>query len=367
MVSLASGLKIEVANSFDAAPTVEEWNTLLQSAASNVVFLTRQWQQIWWSNFSAHANCSLCLLSIRDAEGALLGIAPLFIEVAPLPPLREYRRGVPRPKGEGTPLRIVRFVGGIDVADYLDVICPASSMRDVWSLVLDYLLQMRADWDVLDFHSLPDFSPSREVLAELAAEKGLRAEIFAEDVCPLVALPGEWETYLMGLRKKDRHELRRKVRKLEGRDDAHWYLVNPIDTEALQRGMRAFISLHRLSDADKAEFMDDHMAAAFMEMAARLAPTGWLDLAILQVNKEPAAAYLSFNYNGRLYLYNSGYDPRFASYSAGVALLAYRIHKAILQGLKIFDFLRGDEDYKYDLGAKDTYIYRAVLRPQERA
>lgn len=366
---ITSGLRLEVANSFSDAPLQDEWDDLLRGAASNVVFLTRQWQEIWWSNFSARALCSLCMLTIydkdRDSGGALIAIAPLFIETAALPPIQEYSRGVLRPEGAGKPQRIVRFVGGIDVADYLDIIAAPDRMREAWSSVLDYLLEISSQWDVIDFHSLPDFSPSRELLAELALERGLHAQIFPEDVCPVVPLPGDWETYLMSLRKKDRHELRRKVRKLEGRDDARWYLVNPRDDEALQQGMQSFIALHRLSGTDKAAFMDEAMAASFLDMAHRLAHTGWLDLAVLEVNKEPAAAYLSFNYNGRLYLYNSGYDPQFGSYSAGVALLAYRIHKAILQGVKVFDFLRGDEDYKYDFGARDTYVYRAVLRPVE--
>jgi CelD/BcsL family acetyltransferase involved in cellulose biosynthesis len=257
---------------------------------------------------------------------------------------------------------LVRFIGGVEVADYLDIIAPAHRLPEVWAALLDYLLQHREDWDVIDLHSLPQFSPSHEVLAEIAAGQGLGIEVVPEDVSPVVELPGDWDTYLMGLRKKDRHELRRKVRKLEGRDDARWYLVNTGDPEALEKGMRAFIALHRSSGLDKARFMDERRAEAFMQMATRLAPTGWLDLAILAVNNEPAAAYLSFNYNGRLYLYNSGYDPRFGAYSAGVALLAYRIHKAILQGIKTFDFLRGDEEYKYDFGAKDTYVYRAVLQ-----
>jgi CelD/BcsL family acetyltransferase involved in cellulose biosynthesis len=235
-------------------------------------------------------------------------------------------------------------------------------MREVCSTVLDHLLQNRTDWDVIDLHSLPEFSPSRELLAELSAEKGLSIEVVPEDVCPVIELPEDWETYLMSLRKKDRHELRRKVRKLEGRDDTRWYLVKTDNPAELEKGMRAFIALHRSSGLDKAQFMDDRRAEAFMEMAARMSASGWLDLAILAVQDGPAAAYLSFNYNGRLYLYNSGYDPKYAAYSAGVALLAYRIHKAILQGVKTFDFLRGDEEYKYDFGAKDTYVYRAVLR-----
>jgi CelD/BcsL family acetyltransferase involved in cellulose biosynthesis len=257
---------------------------------------------------------------------------------------------------------LVRFVGGVEVADYLDIIAPAYLMREAWSALLDYLLQHRTDWDALDLHSLPEFSPSREALTSLAAEKGLGIEVVPEDVCPLIELPGDWETYLMGLRKKDRHELRRKVRKLEGRDDARWYLVRTDDPGELERGMRAFIDLHRSSGLDKAQFMDERRAEAFMQMAAHMSRSGWLDLAVLSVHDEPAAAYLSFNYHGRLYLYNSGYDPKFAAYSAGVALLAYRIHKAILQGVKTFDFLRGDEEYKYDFGAKDTYVYRAVLQ-----
>jgi CelD/BcsL family acetyltransferase involved in cellulose biosynthesis len=167
----------------------------------------------------------------------------------------------------------------------------------------------------------------------------------------------------MSLRKKDRHELRRKVRKLEGRDDVRWYLVPSDNPERMQREMQTFLDLHRSSGVDKAHFMNDKMANYVLDMTRDLAGTGWLDLAILTIGGEPASAYLSYNYGGRLYLYNSGYSQKFAAYSAGVALLAYRIHKAILQGLNQFDFLRGDEEYKYDFGAKDTYIYRALYAP----
>ena len=369
-------LKIEVAHDWsaiidggdDSLLTGEEWDALLAGAVSNVIFLTRQWQGLWWRRFGSQTqnpnSCRLHLLSIRGGDGALVGVAPIFIAQEPLPPLKEYKRGVLRPEGEGKPLRLVRIVGGKDIADYLDVLSAPDRIKEVWSLTLDYLLGIRDEWDVIDLHSLPDWSPSRELLPRLAAERGLEARVFPEDVSPVVQLPSDWETYLMSLRKKDRHELRRKVRRLESRDDARWTLVPPNDRAALMEGMRAFVDLHRMSGADKAAFMDEEMARAFMGMAEELADTGWLDLAVLRVDGEPASAYLSFLYRDRLYLYNSGYNPRFAKYSAGVALLAYRIHKAILQGVRIFDFLRGDEPYKYDFGAKDTLVWRAVLTPK---
>jgi CelD/BcsL family acetyltransferase involved in cellulose biosynthesis len=367
MAVVQSDLTVEVAESFEHAfdqlLKPEEWDALLSKAQSNVVFLTRQWQQTWWNHFGAPASCQLHLLILRDEGGTLVGVAPIFVAREPLPPFKEYKRGELRPEDEGSPVRIVQFVGGKDIADYLDIIAQPSDMEAVWAAVLAFLLSKRDTWDAIDFHSLPDWSPSHEILSRLGAEHNLPFNVSPEDVCPIIELPGDWNSYLMSLRKKDRHELRRKVRKLEGRDDVRWYLVPPDDPERMQREMQTFLDLHRSSGVDKAHFMDDEMANYFLDMARDMADTGWLDLAILTISGEPASAYLSYNYGDRLYLYNSGYSQRFAAYSAGVALLAYRIHKAILQGLRRFDFLRGDEEYKYDFGAKDTYIYRALYAP----
>ena len=376
MLSVAQGLTVEVAASFDAAlgseeaagiVTRDEWDDLLTRSASDVVFMTWQWQALWWKHFGEVQGCSLHLLAVRREGGALIGIAPLFVTSEPLPPLRGYSRGVPRSEGEGAPLRSVRIVGGIDIADYLDIIAAPESLTEVWSAALDYICSIRDEWDVIDIHSLPAKSPSRDVICETAEQHGLFCEVLREDVCPVLELPPDWNTYLMGLRKKDRHELRRKVRKLEGRDDSRWYLVNPTDVAALEKAMHIFIDLHRKSGEDKARFMGERMARFFDALVHDLASTGWLDIAILDMDGQSAAAYCSFNYKKRIYLYNSGYEPKWASYSAGIALLAYRIHKAILQGMEVFDFLRGDEPYKYDFGAKDTYIYRAVLRSGDRA
>jgi CelD/BcsL family acetyltransferase involved in cellulose biosynthesis len=373
MLPVMSVLRVEVAHEWSAIAdgdsnsflSGEEWDRLLRVAASDVVFMTRQWQDLWWRHFGDCTGCKLHLLVVRDGEGALKGIAPIFIAREPMPPLKEYKRGELRPEGEGEPLRLVRLVGGKDIADYLDVIAAPEDMEEVWTAVLDYLVEIKREWDAIGFHSLPDWSPSRDILPRLAAQRGLQAQVFVEDVSPVMRLPQDWETYLMSLRKKDRHELRRKVRRLESKEDARWALASSRDRETLVEGMRTFINLHRMSGADKAQFMDDKMAAFFMAMAEELHSTGWLDLAILRVGGEPASAYLSFVYGNRLYLYNSGYNPRFAKYSAGMALLAYRIHKAILQGVRTFDFLRGDEPYKYDFGGKDSPVWRAVLAPAD--
>jgi CelD/BcsL family acetyltransferase involved in cellulose biosynthesis len=83
---------------------------------------------------------------------------------------------------------------------------------------------------------------------------------------------------------------------------------------------------------------------------------------MLRVNSKPAAAVLCFDAGSYLYLYNSGYDPEFSGLSVGLVSKALCLQWAIEQGMTGLDFLRGDEPYKYDLGAQDQKIYRLTLR-----
>src|SRR5947209_5879686 len=140
MATQASHLTIAVSHTFDtvlgnsdsrvAALTHEEWDRLLDVVASDVVFMTWQWQSLWWKHFGAQQGCQLHLLALRDERGALVGIAPLYFCTEAVPPAKEYRPGELRPEGEGAPLRVVRVVGGIDIADYLDIIASPESMTE---------------------------------------------------------------------------------------------------------------------------------------------------------------------------------------------------------------------------------------------
>jgi CelD/BcsL family acetyltransferase involved in cellulose biosynthesis len=237
-------------------------------------------------------------------------------------------------------------------------------MDAAWRAILGYWAVHADEWDAIDLRSLPAESPSRRIVPRLAAERGWHSWCEVEETCPAVALPADWETYLAGLGKKDRHELRRKLRKAESAPmPITWRLVK--DAAALPAAVDTFIALHQRSSADKADFMDAAMVGFFRSLPAVLGELGWLEVALLDVAGEPAAAYLSFDYGGRIYLYNSGYEPRFGEWSTGLVLLARRIQAAIAAGVPCFDFLRGDERYKYDLGGADHFVYRVLVRRDE--
>ena len=119
-----------------------------------------------------------------------------------------------------------------------------------------------------------------------------------------------------------------------------------------------FVALHRRSRGEKAEFMTPDTERFFRDVADTLAARGWLRLGVLSVDGEDAAVLFGFAYEGTLALYNAAYDPNLAPLSVGIACAAYAIRSAIAEGLRTYDFLRGDEPYKYDLGGADHWLLR---------
>ena len=88
---------------------------------------------------------------------------------------------------------------------------------------------------------------------------------------------------------------------------------------------------------------------------------GWLQLAFLTVGDEKAAGYLNFDYANQIWVYNSGINFNFSSISPGWVLLGYLIQWAIENGRETFDFMRGDEVYKYRFGGQDKFVIRAQV------
>ncbi|MCS6845056.1 MAG: GNAT family N-acetyltransferase [Caldilineales bacterium] len=317
-----------------------EWNPLLSRSRSDHLFLTWEWQSIWWRCLG---EGELYLLAWRDGE-TLVGIAPLYLVTG----------------ADGR--RTFHLVGCVEVSDYLDVLVAAQDEERVYTALLAWLTGGDAPaWDVVSLCNLPQSSMTHRLLPELAAAAGLSCLVSVEDVCPVIELPDSWEAYLeQRLNKKQRHEVRRKLNKIAREASPRWVLVGR-DAD-LDAEISSFIALHRQSTPAKRSFMTPTMEAFFVEMAHALHRAGWLHLSFLEINGDRAAAMLAFRYGDRLLIYNSGYRPEaYADLSPGIVLTSYLIQDAIAQGLRVFDFLQGDEVYKYRFGAVDTLVYRTEV------
>ena len=175
----------------------------------------------------------------------------------------------------------------------------------------------------------------------------------------MLALPESWDAYLERLDGKDRHELRRKMRRLE-RERPGTRVWSEQGVAGWDAALSRFLALHRQSKAGKARFMDKPMEHFFREATAALAEAGWARLWFLEAPDGPLASFLCVEYAGAVCLYNSGFDPAHARLAPGIVLLAHVIRDAIERRVPVFDFLRGEEFYKYAFGptAQDLFAIR---------
>jgi len=117
------------------------------------------------------------------------------------------------------------------------------------------------------------------------------------------------------------------------------------------------LRLFSLSQDEKASFMNPKMQSFFRSLAKAMAEIGLLRLGIIQLDNVPAAMTIGFDYNDSHYLYNSAYDPQFSHLSVGLLCKVLCLKESIEKGRKKWDFLKGGEPYKYQLGGQEIPIY----------
>jgi CelD/BcsL family acetyltransferase involved in cellulose biosynthesis len=319
-----------------------EWNALLAHNAVNEVFLTWEWQDAWWR---AYQHGELFVLIGRDAHGTLHGIAPWFIDTS------------------DPEERVLRPIGCVDVTDYLDIIAPHARREAFCSSLAAYLQAHRDAFARINLCNVHGKSPTLVDLPAALEKVGFQVALRPQEVCPVIQLPATFEQYLESLDKKQRHEARRKLRRAESApEQVAWHIVSPEDN--LESALETFLRLMAASHPSKAEFLRNAQNQTFFKLVMpRMAACGWLQLAFLTAGGTPIASYLNFDYDNRILVYNSGLQPEgYAHLSGGIVLLLHLIQHAIERGRREFDFLRGNETYKYRMGGQD----RPVIEIQAR-
>jgi CelD/BcsL family acetyltransferase involved in cellulose biosynthesis len=184
-----------------------------------------------------------------------------------------------------------------------------------------------------------------------------------EEVCPVTTLPdgGDIDDFLGTLGKKERHEIRRKVRRAEAVGDV--VLADSADPLA---DLDAFIDLHQKRWGVDGLFPDtpggEQSRVFIRRLFEAFGPDDCLRLAFLTVGGRRIAAGISFETPERILYYNAGVDPDARELSPGVLMVERYVRRAIERGIRELDFLRGDESYKYEWGAVDHPIQRLLVR-----
>ena len=288
-----------------------DWNALVEASIANTPFSRHEYLSEWWKTLGGgewnaedgNRHPELVLVSAREND-QLIGIAPLFIT--------DY---------DGQ--HALMLVGSIEISDYLDLIVRTEDHAPFLSGLLDFLASSLTDgWSALDWYNLPDSSPT---LAALKAESEKRGWAHHEEIyrpTPRIPLNGSFDEYLARIDKKQRHEIRRKMRRAAESGRVQFRLIDA--TANIESEINDFFNL-MVQDPNKEQFLHPEMREQMTVTIRNAFERGYLWLAFLEIDGTKAAASLNFDYTNKLWGYNSGVGREHMELSPGWVLLGHVI------------------------------------------
>ncbi len=315
--------------SLDFIQLESHWSSSCNQPGWNSPFVLPSWLKSWWHVFRGNSKI---FLHAGYNGNEISGIAPL--------------------KRDGS---LVSFMGDIETCDYQDFVTFKGAEPGFFNALLDYF--ERKDIRNLELKHVRPESATMKYLAPLAKSRGYTVSHRAETVSIEIDLPSSWTDYLNILDKKQRHEVRRKLRRLQETDGYSYYFKPGLDPRELER----FLQLFSLSRHRKAGFMTPRMTDFFKMMIEQMSETHSVYFGCLDINKQRVAMIIIFDYNNTVYLYNSAFDPSYSYFSAGLLSKVLGIKESIFLKRVRWDFLKGNEPYKKQLGGKEINLYNIKI------
>jgi CelD/BcsL family acetyltransferase involved in cellulose biosynthesis len=309
-----------------------QWNTVVTESPYNLPFLKFEYLRLWWESKGAGEwpdDVELFLVTAHEGD-LLIGAAPLFKAT------------------DG----ILRFVGSIEITDYLGFIVKPEYIDQFIQGVFQTLSNEK--WQSMALQNIFDDAPFIPEIETAALALGWHFNHEPLEVAPSVTLEGDWEAYLSTVKKKQRHEIRRKMRRAETAEQQVQFRLITEEAE-IPQAMQNMFTLMR-NDDDKVKFLTPQMEEFFLKVALWAHQEKMLNLAFLEIGGQPAACNFSFDYDNQVWLYNSGISTEYNELSPGWVILGNLIQWCTENGKTRFDFMRGDEEYKYRFGAENRHL-----------
>ncbi len=308
-----------------------EWRELFHRIGCRTPFVSVDWIDAWWNHWGARHH--LWVVTVRNETGRLVAVAPFY--------LRRSCFGV-----FGS--RVLCFLGDRNVgSDHLNVLVEPAYEESAIEAIAELVVAHRGEWDFLELADSEEASPTLCRLSQQLQARGMTRLVTRTIDCPFTPLPATFEQYLAGLSANLRYNFRRRWRALEREG---------VKFVSYQGGNEFYVRFCDLVHLHRLRFLDQDRVSSFLapkvqafhaEALQRMAAGGLARLFTLEIGSHTIAALYGFSAGRTFSFYQSGMDPAWARLSAGLVLMGCSIREAIHNGHDTFDFLRGDETYKF--------------------
>jgi CelD/BcsL family acetyltransferase involved in cellulose biosynthesis len=302
-----------------------DWVQLYRDSGSRNPFVHPIWLTCWAQHFLQAGQ--LYVLVVRDAAGALMGVAPFY--------RRHYRLG---PLGRITTIQLLGAVEHVELTELSQVLIRPGQERPVLGAIMDYLGAHPEDWDWIEVILPPEqgwFEPQwlgREESSSgrFVLHKGTRA-------CVVLPLPASWDELRARLKRNIKESMRHGANSLK-REGLSWRMLVPEDPATFSQALDRVVALHRKRSSIEgktrhADSLEQDVDLAFLRVVARrMFEAGHLTPYVLEVEGEAAAAGLVLHGNRTTFFSLSGFEPRWWSYNVATTLVAECLRAAIARG-----------------------------------
>jgi len=328
-----------------------KWKTIFEKDINSSIFLSWEWVSNWWKIFSNSKSLEI-LTVYNQSKNELIAILPLYksrSKILCLNLMWEWR-----------------FIGSDSIAcsDHLGILTQTNLEQEEFNLIFDELLKNIGDFAVLKLTDLQPTDPIIKNIISWAKNHSIKVKIEPDTTCPCVELSNTWDDYLMRLSSNFRSQIRSSYRKILNNDDMTIRSVTDNQEIIKYINELAKLNISRMDQKNqKSSFLQQTMQQFLVNLATDMVQTGqaWLDI-ILHENRLVAAS-LHLVHRNTVYYYQGGFDPEYSKWRPSTVLFAHVMQRAIENEYIYFDFLRGNEKYKYRWGASQKENITILLLP----
>jgi CelD/BcsL family acetyltransferase involved in cellulose biosynthesis len=327
-----------------------DFDRLVIKSPCPVPFATAEWALATWTHLhrqSLGARDHLRLLVVRAPDGEVVGLAPFFLTERPA-------RGPFR-------LRVLQLLGADPgIADLRAVVTDPVREALVFDALAAHLTRTKREWDVVRWTGLLRTGPGTAALERAAPLRWLTA---TPDY--VLSLGGSWDEMRGRLKRNIRESLRHCYNSLARA--GHRFELHVAETPvAVGAALPAFFDLHgrravlRNTAVHPDRFSRPSERRFLTDVCVPLAGRGVAKVFELRIQGAVVATRVGFVFGDSLYLYNSGFDPAWASYSVPTTVVAEAIKWAIARGLRRLNLGTGTDVSKTRWGPEETVYWEAL-------
>jgi len=314
-----------------------QWNLLIKECERKSLFLCWEWMYTWWEKHSQREKESyLFIITVYDSKEHLIGLLPL------------WKRKLKWLKF--LPYTIIQILGTkFESSDYLTLLVREVDKERVVKAIFQFLEKYFKEIDIFQLSNVLAEDPFVNYLKEFAKDKKLYFLIEHFRVCPYINLPATFDNYILSLKRKMRYNLRSRSKKLFNQYQVEVEIVdNPTQVD---EAIDDIFKLHheRWKQKKEKSIFDISWRKEFHKQISNLfSKEGILKIFFLKINSVREACLYCFEYNNTLMDYQTGFNPKWKKYGLGVILISHAIKYAIEKELSVFDFMRGEEEFKFE-------------------